>query len=309
MVGGVQGPQDASFPFMNYSLQEMVEDHQGRPRRGQCKRLYGGGQGATNGGLIYYRPEAAERTQDRARRKSSAGCAPRSTGFRSPPPSSSRCKTCGSEAAPATRCISTRFRPTIHRPRALGPDPAGEHEEDAKTAGRKQRSAEWWACRRCSLRSVTAARLGQTAQSLEQCALRRLRSVAGLRYLHPDESVLRRAGSGSAILAISGWFERHLYQPGSGIDERQGGREHHDAAGNCDHAPDRHDAAAGQSHGTFPSVTISFNLAPGVSMSQATRSIQQMEQRLGVPSTIHGFFAGTLAGLSSSRCRANPCLS
>ena len=52
--------------------------------------------------------------------------------------------------------------------------------------------------------------------------------------------------------------------------------------------------------GLFPSVTVSFNLAPGVSLSDATQSIAQMQQRLGTPSTIRGFFAGTLLAYQQS---------
>jgi multidrug efflux pump len=52
--------------------------------------------------------------------------------------------------------------------------------------------------------------------------------------------------------------------------------------------------------GLFPSVTVSFNLANGVSMSDATQSILQMQQRMGTPSTIHGFFAGTLQAYQQS---------
>jgi multidrug efflux pump len=52
--------------------------------------------------------------------------------------------------------------------------------------------------------------------------------------------------------------------------------------------------------GLFPSVTVSFNLAPGVSLSDATQRIAQMEQRLGTPSTIRGFFAGTLEAYQQS---------
>jgi multidrug efflux pump len=50
----------------------------------------------------------------------------------------------------------------------------------------------------------------------------------------------------------------------------------------------------------FPSVTVSFNLANGVSLSDATQRIVQMQQRLGTPSTIHGFFAGTLQAYQKS---------
>ncbi len=52
--------------------------------------------------------------------------------------------------------------------------------------------------------------------------------------------------------------------------------------------------------GLFPSVTASFNLSPGVSLSDATLHIQQMQQRLGTPSSIQGFFAGTLLAYQQS---------
>jgi multidrug efflux pump len=52
--------------------------------------------------------------------------------------------------------------------------------------------------------------------------------------------------------------------------------------------------------GVFPSVTVSFNLAPGVSLSDATAAIQNEERRLGMPTTIHGFFAGTLEAYQQS---------
>jgi len=53
----------------------------------------------------------------------------------------------------------------------------------------------------------------------------------------------------------------------------------------------------------FPSVTISFNLARGTSLGQATVLINQMQQRIGAPPTLREQFAGTaqafLASLSS----------
>ncbi|HXC00348.1 MAG TPA: efflux RND transporter permease subunit [Terriglobales bacterium] len=52
--------------------------------------------------------------------------------------------------------------------------------------------------------------------------------------------------------------------------------------------------------GLFPSVTVSFNLANGVSLSDATQRIAEMQQRLGTPSTIRGFFAGTLLAYQQS---------
>ncbi|HTV04340.1 MAG TPA: efflux RND transporter permease subunit [Acidobacteriaceae bacterium] len=52
--------------------------------------------------------------------------------------------------------------------------------------------------------------------------------------------------------------------------------------------------------GLFPSVTVSFNLAPGVSLSQATKEIEQMQDNLGTPETVHGFFSGTLQAYQQS---------
>jgi multidrug efflux pump len=52
--------------------------------------------------------------------------------------------------------------------------------------------------------------------------------------------------------------------------------------------------------GLFPSITVSFNLAPNLSLSDATLAINNAEKRLGVPSTIQGFFAGTLLAYQQS---------
>ncbi len=59
--------------------------------------------------------------------------------------------------------------------------------------------------------------------------------------------------------------------------------------------------------GLFPSVTISFNLAPGVSLSQATDEINQIENSLDVPDTVHGEYAGTLQAYKQS-LRTEPYL-
>jgi multidrug efflux pump len=52
--------------------------------------------------------------------------------------------------------------------------------------------------------------------------------------------------------------------------------------------------------GQFPSVTVSFNLAPGVALSDATREINEMEEKIGLPTTIRGMFSGTLEAFTAS---------
>ena len=51
---------------------------------------------------------------------------------------------------------------------------------------------------------------------------------------------------------------------------------------------------------SFPSVTVSFNLAEDMSLSDATRLVAQMQQRLNTPQTVRGFFAGTAAAYQTS---------
>jgi len=52
--------------------------------------------------------------------------------------------------------------------------------------------------------------------------------------------------------------------------------------------------------GQFPVVTLSFNLAPGVSLGEATKAIDQAEQEIGLPNSIHTSFQGTAAAFRNS---------
>jgi multidrug efflux pump len=52
--------------------------------------------------------------------------------------------------------------------------------------------------------------------------------------------------------------------------------------------------------GQFPAVTLSFNLAPGVSLSDAVKTLLAMEQTIGLPGRIHGSFSGTLQAFQQS---------
>jgi multidrug efflux pump len=49
-----------------------------------------------------------------------------------------------------------------------------------------------------------------------------------------------------------------------------------------------------------PATTLSFNLAPGVSLSQATEAIEQARVNIGMPSTIQGGFQGTAQAFQAS---------
>jgi len=59
-------------------------------------------------------------------------------------------------------------------------------------------------------------------------------------------------------------------------------------------------ALAVNHQGQYPSVTISFNLAPGVSLGQATQVIEEAERAINFPTTISASFQGTAAAFQSS---------
>ena len=52
--------------------------------------------------------------------------------------------------------------------------------------------------------------------------------------------------------------------------------------------------------GQYPSVTLSFNLAPGVSLGDATQLIDDAERNMGFPATIRASFQGTAAAFQDS---------
>ena len=52
--------------------------------------------------------------------------------------------------------------------------------------------------------------------------------------------------------------------------------------------------------GPFVATTISFNVAPGKSLSDATVAVNDAMRRIGMPASIHGSFAGTAQTFQAS---------
>jgi len=59
-------------------------------------------------------------------------------------------------------------------------------------------------------------------------------------------------------------------------------------------------ALAVNHQGQFPSATISFNLAPNISLGDATKAINAAEAEIGLPASIHPSFQGTAAAFQES---------
>ena len=51
----------------------------------------------------------------------------------------------------------------------------------------------------------------------------------------------------------------------------------------------------------FPSVTISFNLAPGFSLGDAVAEVDQAESEMGLPASIHGSFSGAAQAFQAAK--------
>jgi multidrug efflux pump len=59
--------------------------------------------------------------------------------------------------------------------------------------------------------------------------------------------------------------------------------------------------------GLFPSITLSFALAPGVALSEAVDAVQKAEDDIGMPASVHGAFAGT-AQVFQASLKSEPLL-
>ena len=124
-------------------------------------------------------------------------------------------------------------------------------------------------------------------------SLQRLRPGRNLGHLYPVEPVLRGARGSASVLAVARRTELYLSAAATGQPASTPLSAVSTAQAGTTPLQVNHT-------GVFPSVTVSFNLAPGLSLSDATLAISEMQAELGMPSTIHGFFAGTLEAYQQS---------
>ncbi|HUA92211.1 MAG TPA: efflux RND transporter permease subunit [Terracidiphilus sp.] len=305
VVGGVQGPQDASFPFMNFSVQQLMKLVKADPAVAHAN-AYTGGNGSSNGGFIYIALKPLGKHC-----KEGPSCDVRQTSamdvINRLRPKMNRLPVASAFLQPSQdlriggRSSSALYQYTIQSDNIedlahWGPILLQNMQklpglQDVNTDQQNGGLRETLTYDR-----VTAARLGQTAQSLDsalyaafgqsetsviytqlnqyyvvlEVAPKYWQSPAGLNqiYLAPGKA---STGLNSVTPLLS------VMKPETGTTPLQ------------------------VSHtGLFPSVTVSFNLANGLSLSDATREVSQMEQHLGVPGTIRGFFAGTAQAYQDS---------
>jgi multidrug efflux pump len=296
LVGGVQGPQDSSFPAMNDAIKQIASVIKS-DEAVQNIVAFTGGQGASNTGFIFIslkplnvRKIGAPAIINRIRPKLNKL------------PVASAFLQAAQDLRIGGRSANALYQYTIQAdnltdlalwgPRLLAEMKKLPGLQDVNTDQQNGGLDELVTYDR-----ITAARLGQTAQSLDSG----LYSAFG----QSEVSVIyTQLNQYYVVLEVAPPY----WQDPDGLNNiyfHPSGSSSATASGNAPlfSMAKSHETTiplALNHTGLFPSVTVSFNLAPGVSMSDATLEVEQMQQRLNTPTTIHGFFAGTLQAYQQS---------
>ena len=295
LVGGVQGPQDASFPFMNNSILQLVDVIKADPAVANVN-AYTGGNGASNGGFIYIAlkplnqrkigaPQIINRLRPKLNRLPVASAFLQAVqDLRIGGRSSNALYQYTLQADNVTDLV--HWGPILLANMKKLPG-LQDVNSDQQNGGLQQM---------LTYDRVTAARLGQTASSLDTA----LYSAFG----QSEVSVIyTQMNQYYVVLEVA---PKYWQSP---QDLNYIYIKSNSATNNATAMTPISTIAKGQTNttalqvnhtGLFPSVTVSFNLAPNMSMSDATKEVAQMQERLGTPSTIRGFFAGTLQAYQQS---------
>jgi multidrug efflux pump len=296
LAGGVQGPQDASFPAMNDSIIQLGNVIKSDPAV-QNVIAFTGGQGSSNSGNIFVAlkplnirkigaPDIINRLRPKLNRL----------------PVASAFLQASQDLRIGGRNSNALYQYTIQADnladlKTWGPRLLAEMKklpglQDVNTDQQNGGLDEMLTYDR-----VTAARLGQTAQSLDQGLYSAFgQSEVSIIYTQLNQYYVVLEVAPEYLQTPAALNNIYFHPTGSSSITATGNAPLYAMA-----TSQTNTTPLALNHtGLFPSVTVSFNLAPGVSLSDATLSIAQMQQRLGTPTSVHGFFAGTLLAYQQS---------
>lgn len=290
IVGGVQGPQDASFTVMDDSVRRLVNVIKADPGVANVN-AYTGGNGASNGGFIYIALKPLDE-----RKVSAAQIINRLRPKLNRLPVASAFLQASQDIRIGGRSSSALYQYTIQSDNVQdlthwGPILLAEMKklpgfQDVNSDQQNGGLEEYLTYDR-----TKAAQLGLTSQSLDS-------SLYGAFGQSEVSIIYTQLNQYYVVMEVDPQYWRtpeglkYIYPAAStgGVTPLSAVAR---AQANTTPLQVNHT-------GLFPSVTVSFNLAPGMSLSDATQMIQQMQNRLGTPATIHGFFAGTLQAYQQS---------
>ena len=287
LAGAVQGPQDSSFAVMNTAIQQIGAVIKSDPA---IENVIGFSGGATNTGSFFValkplaeRKVTAFQIIDRLRPKLSRL------------PVSSTFLQAVQDLRIGGRASNATYQYTIQADNVDDLSKWGPIllREMKRLPGLQDVSADQQNGGLAELMSydrVTAAKLGQTAQSLDSALYSAFgQSQVSIIYTQLNQYYVVLEVAPQYWQSPEGLKDIYLQSSGGSIPLLTM------AKGQSNTTP-----LAVNHTGLFPSVTVSFNLASNVSLSQATASINDMQKRLGAPSTLQGFFAGTLQAYQQS---------
>jgi multidrug efflux pump len=290
LSGAVRGPQDASFPAMDASLRQIVEVIKSDPAVANVI-AFTGTNGATNTGSLYValkpsaeRDSSAAAVVDRLRPQLS-----RLTG-------AATFLQLVQDLRIGGRSSNALYQYTIQADttRDLGKWGPLLLSRMTKLPGLQDVSSDQQNGGLDELLTydrVTAAKLGLTVQALDSELYSAFgQSEVSIIYAPLNQYYVVLEVSPQYWQSPDGLRDIYLDRPGSGniplLAVTQG------RAGTTPLAVNH--------TSLFPSVTVSFNLASSMSLSDATASIDQMQKELGTPASLQGFFSGTLLAYEQS---------
>jgi multidrug efflux pump len=296
LAGGVQGPQDSSFPAMNDSIQQIESVVQKDPAV-QDVIAFTGGNGATNTGNLFISlkplderkigaPEIINRIRPQLNRL----------------PVASAFLQASQDLRIGGRSSNALYQYTIQADnvsdlQTWGPKLFAEMKRLPGLQDVNSDQQNGGLDEMLTYDRVTAAKLGQTAQSLDAGLYAAFgQSEVSLIYTQLNQYYVILEVAPQYWASPQGLKDVYFHDANSSSTTASGNTPLITMATNrASTTP-----LAVNHTGLFPSVTVSFNLAPGVSLSDATLEISEMQQRLGTPSSVQGFFAGTLLAYQQS---------
>jgi multidrug efflux pump len=289
IVGGVQGPQDSSFPAMNDAVKQLVGVIKADPAVANVT-AYTGGAGNSNSGFIYIAlkpldvrkigaPDIINRLRPKLNRL----------------PVASAFLQAAQDLRIGGRSSNALYQYTIQCDNVQDLSKWGPLllQEMKKLPGLQDVNSDQQNGgleEMVTFDRTTAARLGMTAQSLDSSLYQAFgQSEVSIIYTQLNQYYVVLEVAPQYWQSPQGLNYIYLHTTGGNVPIKTMAK-----------AESGTTPLAVNHTGLFPSVTVSFNLAPGVSLSDATQRIAVMQQKLGTPSTIHGFFAGTLQAYQQS---------
>jgi multidrug efflux pump len=290
VFGGVQGPQDASFQVMNHSVLQLVNVIKNDPATNHIV-AFTGGQGATNGGFMFMSLKPVEQ-----RDVTADGFLGRVRPKMNRLPVASAFLQAAQDIRIGGRGGNALYQYTIQSDTTTdlnywGPVLLNQMKRLPGFLDVNSDQQNGGLTETLTYDRVTAGRLGITPQSLNSALYSAFgQSQVSIIYTQLNQYYVVLEVAPPFWQSPEGLNNIYLNTSSNGVIPISAVST---ARANTTPLTVNHT-------GLFPSVTVSFNLAPGLSLSDATREIEELKQRLGTPNTVRGFFSGTLQAFQAS---------